>query len=251
MGTSTSSKGPNNRSPLVPPWADLDGEGPGPDPDPHRFQAFRTQLGKFVSGRDPQHLKKALRSYARSSTGGSGVAPRRYQAMAQAGGGLYAALSQLQGQPAQAPIYLRNCVGRPVREAIDALVNALVPNNGDADRIRAALNDALADCLNGVATFEFGIFDDAMLVSVMLAYVVRCIFEQIILDSKDAFAKAKTPAQAERAERELKELITVVTEQHMRPLFDQGGHAMTPDQIQHVQLEAIREVWREWENYEP
>jgi hypothetical protein len=250
MGTSTSSKGPNDRSPLVPPWADLDGAGPGPNPDPHRFQAFRTSLGKFVSQGDGRHLRSALRSYARSSTGGSGVAPRRFQAMAQAGGALYSTLQQLRAHPGQAPIDLRGLAGRPVREAIDAIVNALVPNNGDADRIRAALDQSLAECLVGVAVFDANLFDAGMLIDVMLAYVARCIFEQIVLDSKDAFAKAKASGQVERAEIALWELVKVVAEQHMRPLFVGQGAPMTAEQIQRLQIEAIRAVWRDWENYE-
>jgi hypothetical protein len=251
MGTSTSSKGPNNRSPLIPPWADLDGLGPGPNPDPNRFQAFRTALGKFVSQGEPRQLRKALRSYARSSTGGANVAPRRYQAMAQAGGALYTALNQLRIDPARAPVNLRALAGRSVRDAINAIVDALVPDNGDSDRIRAALNESLAECLVGVATFDFAIFDEAMLISVMMAYVAHCIFEQVVLDSKDAFAKAKTAGQVERAEIALWQLVQAVTEQHMRPLLEGQRAPMTADQIQNLQIEAIRAVWREWESFEP
>lgn len=251
MGTSTSSKGPNNSSPLVPPWADVDGAGPGPDPQPNRFRGFRTSLGRFVSSGDRTYLQKALRGYARSATGGAAVGSRRFGAMAQAGGDLYGVLSQLRTDPASAPVNLRALAGRTTREAINAIVDALVPQNGDADRIRAALNEALATCLDGEAAFDFNSITDEMLMEVMVAYASQCVFEQVVLDSDRAFAKAKTPKQAEDAERGLLELVKAVTEKHMRPLLEGQLQTMTNNQMQAAQLAAIREVWREWEDYQP
>lgn len=251
MGTSTSSKGPNGNSPLVPPWADIDGAGPGPDPEPNRFQGFRTSLGRFVSSGDRSYLTKALHRYARSSTGGSEVGPRRFGAMAQAGGGLFDVLNQLRNDPANAPLALRALAGRPTREVIDAIIDALVPENGDADRIRAALNEALAQCLDGVETFDFASITDEVLTEVMITYACMCVFEQVILDSNRAFGKAETPAQAEAAEQALLELVKAVTDKHMRPLLDGTIQAMTHAQVQAAQLTAITEVWKEWETYEP
>lgn len=251
MGTSTSSRGPNNNSPLVPPWADVDGAGPGPEPQPNRFRGFRTSLGRFVSSGDRTYLHKALRGYARSATGGSTVGPRRFGAMAQAGGGLYGVLNQLRNDPVNAPVNLRALVGHSTQEAINAIVDALVPENGDSDRIRAALNEALATCLDGEAVFDFNNITDEVLMDVMVAYAAQCVFEQVVMDSDRAFAKAETPRQAEDAERDLFELVRVVTEKHMRPLLEGQLQAMTNDQMVAAQLAAIREVWREWEDYQP
>lgn len=251
MGTSTSSRGPNNTSPLVPPWADVDGAGPGPEPQANRFRGFRTSLGRYVSSGDRSYLQKALRGYARSATGGSAVGPRRFGAMAQAGGGLYGVLNQLRTDPQNAPANLRALAGRSTREAINAIVDALVPQNGDADRIRAALNEALATCLDGEAVFDFNNITDEMLMELMVAYAAQCVFEQVVLDSDRAFAKAQTPKQAENAERGLLELVKAVTEKHMRPMLEGQLQAMTNDQMQAVQIAAVREVWREWEGYRP
>lgn len=251
MGTSTSSRGPNNSNPLVPPWADVDGAGPGPEPQPNRFRGFRTSLGRFVSSSDRAYLRKALRGYARSATGGSAVGPRRFGAMAQAGAGLYGALNQLRFDPANAPVNLRVLAGRSTREAINAIVDTLVPENGDADRIRAALNEALSTCLDGEAAFDFNNITDEVLMDVMVAYATQCVFEQVVLDSDRAFAKAETPKQNEDAERDLFALVREVTEKHMRPLLEGQLQAMTNNQMQAAQLAAIREVWREWEDYQP
>ena len=221
------------------------------NPQPNRFRGFRTSLGRFVSSGDHTYLHKALRGYARSATGGSTVGPRRFGAMAQAGGGLYGVLNQLRNDPVNAPVNLRALVGRSTREAINAIVDALVPENGDADRIRAALNEALATCLDGEAVFDFNNITDEVLMDVMVAYAAQCVFEQVVMDSDRAFAKAETPRQAEDAERDLFELVRVVTEKHMKPLLEGQLQAMTNDQMKAAQLAAIREVWREWEDYQP
>jgi hypothetical protein len=251
MGTSTSSRGPNNSSPLVPPWADVDGRGTGPTPPPNRFQGFRTALGKFVRTGNQSYMRSALRSYASTSTGGSAVGARRFGAMVQAGGGLYEALDQLRRDPANAPVDLQRLVGKSTREVIDALVDWLVPENGDADRIRTALNDSLSECLDGADEFDFGSLTDDVLMDIMITYVSNCVFEQIMLDSNRAFAKAQTPEQAETAEHALSELVTVVTEKHMTPLIEREIRTMSNADMQAAQIAAIKDVWREWEDYQP
>jgi hypothetical protein len=251
VGTSTSSRGPKNTNPLVPPWADVDGAGPGPDPAPNRFSGFRTSLGRFVSGGDHSDLRKALGKYARKATGGAEVGPRRFGAMAQAAGGLYEILDGLRNNSADLPLNLRELAGRSTREAINAIVDALVPENGDGDRIRASLNEALASCLDGEAAFDFDSITDEVLMDVMVAYAAQCVFEQVVLDSDRAFNKATTPQQAEEAENALLELVRVVTEKHMTPLLENRLQVMTSAQMQAVQIAAIQEVWREWEGFQP
>ena len=251
MGTSTSSRGPKNTNPLVPPWADVDGQGPGPLPEPNRFRGFRTSLGRFVSGGDPGDLHKALGKYARTATGGSGVGPRRFGAMVRAAGDLYEVLDGLRKNSPDLPVNLRALAGLSTRDAINAIVDALVPENGDSDRIRASLNEALASCLDGEEVFDFNNITDEVLTDVMVAYAAQCVFEQVVLDSDRAFNKATTPQQAENAENALWELVQAVTEKHMRPLLENHVGGMNSAQMQTVQTEAIREVWREWEDYQP
>lgn len=250
MGTSTSSRGANNRSPLVPPWADVDGAGPGPKPNENRFKSFRTHLGKFVANGDGQQLRKALHSYASSSTGGSSVGPRRFGAVAQAGAGLFGTLNQLRTNASDAPVNLAALAGRPTREVINALVDALVPENGDADRIRTALNEALSACLDGVPEFDFTSITDEVLVNLMVAYTALSIFQAVVMDSDRAFTKGATPESVERAEKDLMQLVEVITDKSMQPLLKNKMGSLTTDQMQAVQLAAIKEVWKEWEDYQ-
>lgn len=249
MGTSTSSKGPGGESPLVPPWADTDNQGPGPTPSPQRFREFRKNLGKFVRAGDQNYLRSALSQYASTATGGSAVGPRRFGAMARAGGALYDVLASVQSGAQSIGINLESLNGRDTDLVISILVEALVPNDGDADRIRVALNEALSECLEGFSEFDFAHITDDMVVQLMLAYVSRCVFGQVVLDSKDAFAKALTPQQAEVAENTLFELVKSATDKHMRPLLAGNPRALGRSQIEAAQISAIKEVWTEWEAY--
>ncbi len=140
--------------------------------------------------------------------------------------------------------------GRPTREVIDALVDALVPENGDADRIRSALNEALSLCLDGVVAFDFASITDEILVNLMVTYTALSIFQAVVLDSDRAFTKGATADAVERAEKELMQLVEVVTDKHMKPLLAGKIAALTTDDMQAVQLAAIKEVWKEWEDYQ-
>ena len=254
MGTSTSSRGPGSNSPLVPPWADVDGLGPGSTPPPDRFRAFRTALGKFVSSGEDRQLRKALGHYARTSTGGSTDGARRFGAMARSGGALFDTLSALRGGGnAQdvTGVNLSGLSGADTDIAIEAIVDALAVVDGDADRVRAAMTEALSECLEGLDEFDFAHISDEMLVAVMLAYTRNCIFVQIMLDSRDAFSKAAATGRLEQAEQALRELIRSVTDKHMGALLDKGAQKLDGKQMEGVQLRAIREVWSEWEAYEP
>jgi hypothetical protein len=251
MGTSTSSQGPGSGSPLVPPWADTDGQGPGPVPEPQRFRGFRTNLGKFVSGGDQADLLAALRGYAGSATGGSAVGPRRFGSMARAGGALFDALSALRDGREVAGIDLGSLIGRDTGTAIDAIVRALVPADGDADRVWVAMNEALSECLEGLDEFDFAHITDEMIINTMLTYVAHCVFEQIVLDSRDAFAKARVPDRLEQAERALQAVVRAATDMHLAPLLSQNVPTLNGAQVEAAQLRAIQEVWAAWEGYEP
>jgi len=250
MGTSTSSRGPSGTSPLVPPWADKDGLGPGPAPEPQRFQGFRTSLGRFVSSGDGAQLRAAIGRYARTATGGRAVGPRRFGSMAQTGGALFDAMSAFRDGNDAAGLDLAALNGRDTDAVIDAIVHALVPPDGDADRVRVAMNEALSECLEGYEEFDFSSITDEMLVSMMLAYVRNCVFGQIVLDSNEAFSKG-SPARIEMAEKELRALVDAAVDKHMRPILSGKVRSFTGKQLEQVQLDATREIWAEWEAYEP
>jgi len=253
MGTSTSSKGPGGGSPLVPPWADVDEQGPGPIPESGRFRSFRVNLGKFVTGGDSAYLSKAIGHYAKTATGGRAVGPRRFGSMARAGGALFDTLVSFRDArnvTLESGIELSSLNGKDTDIAIDALVHALVPMNGDADRVRVAMNEALSECLDGLDEFDFSSITDEMLIRVVIVYAGRCIYQQLILDSGSAFSKAGADRIAQ-AESELLALVEAATEKHMAPLLSGDVRRLNGRQIEAAQATALREIWAEWEAYEP
>lgn len=254
MGTSSSSSGPGSNSPLVPPWADSEPDAPCPEPEEQRFREFRFHLGKFVSGggSDGERLQRAMGNYARKATGGGATASRRFGAMASAGGMLFDAMAALRdGQDPNLPgVDLGTLEGRPTQVAIDLLVNALVPPNGDADRIRVALNDALSEALEGQANFDFNQITDEIIAEMMIAYLTQCLYEQVVLDSDEAFTKATDPSQYDRAEKAMMGLIRAAADKHMAPLLTGNVRTFNGRMVREVQLRAIRDIWAEWEAYE-
>jgi len=168
--------------------------------------------------------------------------------MAVAGGDLISVLDDIRTNSPSLPVSLRQLAGRPVDHVIDAIVAALVPENGDADRIREALNEALSESLEGLSIFDPSILSAELITEVFLRYVERCIFEEIVLQSKDAFSKADS-SRVERAEKDLLALVIETTEDRMRPMIA-NGLSLTKNQLRDLQVDAIREVLLYWEGWD-
>src|SRR4051812_44589546 len=126
MGTSSSSKGPSSKSPLVPPWADAAPGTPVPQPEGQRFRGFRTEFGKVASGNGGS-MAKALQKYASAATGGSSVGPRRFGPAYGAGADLARALAGAQIQTDSGTFNLAALAGQPMDQAAQAIAEALAP----------------------------------------------------------------------------------------------------------------------------
>lgn len=248
MGTSQSSTGPGGSSPLVPPWADDQPQQPQTAPQPARFMAFRQSLGKFVSGGDRNDLKSAVGHYARKSSGGGASAARRMGSVTKAGAGLFGALSGMAPVPGEYSVDLGKLSGLPCEVAISAISQALATEDGDSDKIRAAMNHALVEALDGVETFDPKCITDDVIIDTMIGYLAESIFLQIVMDSDKAWNKADTPAQAMRAETELRELIKVVVDRHMAPKLAENVKNISRQQMVQIEREAIIDSWKEWES---
>ncbi|WP_228729472.1 hypothetical protein [Xanthomonas euvesicatoria] len=83
-----------------------------------------------------------------------------------------------------------------------------------------------------------------------MTYTALSIFQAIVMDSDKAFTKADSPEAVERAEKELMQLVEVVTDKHMKPLLSGKISQLTIEEMQAVQIAAIKEVWKEWEDYQ-
>lgn len=250
MGTSQSSNGPGGGSPLVPPWADDQTQQPQTTPQPARFMGFRLSLGQFVSGGDRSHLRTAVGHYARKASGGGSNAARRMGSVTQAGAGLFGALAGLPAGPGEVTIDLGSLTGLPCELAISAITQALATEDGDSDKIRAAMNRALTEALDGVETFDPQSITDNVIVDTMIGYLSESIFLQMVSDSGKAWNKADSPLQAVRAETELRELIKVVVDKHLAPQLTSNVRKLSRQQMAQIERQAVVDAWSEWEAYQ-
>jgi hypothetical protein len=251
VGTSQSHPGPGGKSSLVPPWADDQPQQPLPIPQSLRFKPFRQAFGNFVSTGDPSKLKSALGHYARKSTGGRNTAARRLGNTVKAGAALYHTLtggaSVADGDVA---IDVGSLAGMSCELAINSITQALTPSGGDSDKIRSAMNCALAEALDGVVIFDSNAITDDVIINTMIVYVSESIFLQVVQDAGQAWIKADTPSQAIVAENSLRELIKVEVDKHMAPMFRESIRSLTKSQIARIQRDVINAVWSEWETYQ-
>jgi hypothetical protein len=225
MGTSQSSAGPTGKSPLVPPWADGASQSQNQTIGP-RFKAFRQQLGKAIESGDGSHLRSALGHYARTSTAGASNAGSRLDGAIKAGSALFGLLGSISQPPVGQTIELSKLAGLPCDNAVAALVESLVIMDGDSDKTRSSMNDALIEALDGVEYFDPTIVTEDLLVNVIIDYLSNCIFLMIVGDAGHALDKAKDASDSIRIEESLQELIKVVVDNKMQPKLTEGTHKL-------------------------
>lgn len=248
MGTSASSKGSNGNQPLVPPGTDDQPGKPVPPAPPQRFKAFRTSFGKFLKGGDGSDLKRALGHYARTSTGGSAVAPRRYGAVYSSGGDLYEVLSSLGGDGSDAAargLSKDSLNGRPLDEVCQRLAETLAPENADKDRIRAAIDEAMIVVL-GEGDFDLDRLDEETVHRIISEYLSQSIFQDIVEEVGGSWANAPDEQRTPEAEAELLELIRVVVDKKLGSRMSGAGE-INRTAVQRFMREAVTEIWNEWE----
>ena len=159
-------------------------------------------------------------------------------------------LAGLPAGPGQASVDIGSLAGLPCELAISAITQALTTDDGDSDKIRAAMNYALAEALDGVETFDPNCIKDDVIIDTLIGYLAESIFLQMVMDSGKAWNKADTPAQAMRAETQLRELIKVVVDRHMAPKLTGNVRTLNRQRVTQIEREVIIDAWQEWEAYQ-
>lgn len=201
-------------------------------------------MGRLLSG-GGGGLKSALKKYA-GGTGGSSIAITRMQNIVTAGTGLHDTLSQTPGN--RQAVNLRNLTGMDCETAIEKITRELTPVGGDADTIRAAMNHALSNALEGVENFDENAITEDIIVEIMIEYLSDSIFQGIIRESSGAFEKADSPLRQVKIENELREVIRVDVDRQMKPLIDGNIRTFSLSRIESLQNTVIKNVWEVWED---
>ena len=250
MGTSSSRKGPSARSPLVPPWADADPGKPVPDPEGQRFRGFRTEFGKVAAGSGGS-LAKALNKYASSATGGVEVGPRRFSPAYAAGADFARALAGGEPLPTgEQPLDLKRLAGRPMDEAAQEIAEALAPENADADQIRSAVQEALAEVLGGEATFDPAAITSDQVVAILVEFFARVLFQEISAVAGDAWKKAPSVERSTTTESQLFEIVRAAMDHHLSPRLAGDLASVSREEIASLERAAIADIWEAWSESE-
>ncbi|MBT0780837.1 hypothetical protein [Paracoccus sp. pheM1] len=247
MGTSASSKGSGTDQSLVPPWADDSPGEPLPDLEPKRFRAFRRAFGTYLKSGKQADLDKALGHYARSATGGRGVGPRRFGAVYTSGSDLYSVLSSIAGDGGLADtrgITKDQLAGQPIDVVCQRLTDALVPPNGDADKIRGAMNEAMIEVL-GTADFDPDRLDEDAVQRILGEYLSQAVFQEIVEEVGGTWSQAAANATP-GAESRLLETIRAIIEVTLGPQLD-GRTNVPRAEIHSFMRKTLDDVWAIWE----
>lgn len=251
MGTSASSKGSGKNQPMVPPGTDDQPGAPIPPTPPKRFQAFRTSFGKYLKGGDVRDLRRSLGHYTRTSTGGSTVGPRRFGSVYTTGGQLYDVLNSLSGDGTVATergLSRESLVGQPLDVVCQRLAEALAPENGDSDRIREAIDEAMLEVL-GEGDFDPDQLDTDSINRILGEYLSQSIFQEVVEEVGGSWANAPDEQRTAEAEAELLEVIRVVVDKNLGPRLAGAGNVTQAD-VHRFMRESVTEVWQEWESYD-
>lgn len=278
MGTSASSTGPNNKSPLLPPWAEQSGSvevgsdngadvsappqevdngkvqeqipGSVPNiPSPNRLTGARRAFGDYAkSGSDSSNLRGSLKKYSRSSGGGYGVS-RRLASGITAGSGL---LGMMQGNSVKyndRTLSLSELNGLTTDQAIDRISDHLTPDNGDAESVRLAIDFALAEVLPDEEKFDESMFTDDVVTEAISCYLTDLIFQDVVDGMGRAWFHAEHASKHHKMEEELRDLIKVITQSKVEKITsDNGGH-LSQANITKIQIDAISQTVDEWESF--
>lgn len=284
MGTSASNTGPNNKSPLLPPWAEQgdpvevessggqDGDDgqqvsdkvevdngkvqeqiPGPVPNippSNRLTGARRSFGDYAkSGDTRSSLGSSLKKYSKSSGGGSGTS-RRLASGITAGSGL---LGIMQGDSVKVndrTLSLSELNGLSTDQAIDRIAEHLTPENGDADSVRLALDFALAEVLPEEEAFDASMFTDDVVQEAISCYLADLIFQDIVNGMGKAWFYVEHPSTHHKIEKEIRDLVKVITESKLEKLMRDNAGKISQENITKIQIDVISQTVNEWENFD-
>ncbi|WP_288129863.1 hypothetical protein [Microbulbifer sp.] len=284
MGTSASNTGPNNKSPLLPPWAEQgdpvgvgsggDEEGddgqklpdkieidndkvqkkiPGPIPNipsPNRLSGARKSFGDYAkSGGTGSNLRNSLKKYSKSSGGGAGTS-RRLASGITAGSGLLGIMQGDNVRVSSRTLSLSDLNGLSVDQAIDRITEHLTPENGDADSVRLALDFALAEALPEEEAFNASMFTDDVVQEAISCYLADLIFQDIVNGMGKAWFHVEHPSKHHKMEEELRDLVKVITESKLEKVVGNNSGEISQENITKIQIDVISQTVDEWENFD-
>ena len=238
MGTSASNKGNRGSNPIIPSWVNpnkpsitIPNEPVKPDvplkptetiepPVPelperpaekdkkkiNRYAAFRRYLTQFSKGKDPEVLRKAIRSYISVSLGGSRTAYGRFSGGLVAGGSL---LDYVARTSPESEKFFNDLEGHSPEDIINQLAEKVIPKNGDFDGIKQAIVFSLFSLLELKPDFfDKPLSEPGELAFLFESFISNLLSCQIIHDGGDAINKSDISVDLEG---EIRSIVKIKT----------------------------------------
>jgi hypothetical protein len=239
MGTSTSNRGQNGKTPLVPSWLDDNGDGdftplnppqsPKPDgdgkqpdnnstqptfPDPKRFSAARGNFTRYINsgGSRGGNLRHAASSYVKHSAGGSQNATKRLGSARGSTAKLFSVVAGFASGGVSATarrLHLGDIIGKTAKDAFLRIMDFVCPDGSNTDEgiARSAYIDALYAMpdwenkqIETLTPPEFLAFTEIYMASVIEGKLVNDIGNKL-------FSLPKDIATIENIQEQMKEFI--------------------------------------------
>lgn len=249
MGTSSSSKGPKGKNPLVPDWADDQPGAPLPSPDPNRFRSFRRSFGEYVASGGRPNLEKVLGKYAREATGGSSVGPRRLGTVISAGGTFAETLRDIAQGKDTSGLKSSDFEGKPVEKFAQALADIISGDSPDVDWIAEAAQEAILVALDIDDNFNNESLTQDNITIILVEFLSISIFRLVLNDAGDAWARADDATDAISRENELLDLTRTMVDRSFRSEMADNQNDLASSRVQGYMRSTAREVWDRWERY--
>ncbi|MDE2735346.1 MAG: hypothetical protein OXI72_13195 [Gemmatimonadota bacterium] len=185
-----------------------------PAPQPARFRVARRNFSSFArsGGNDRGALRRAVRDYVRSGTGGSRRATRRVGASRVAAGGMFNILRGFQRDGIDTTLRqhnLENLVGRPVVDVFLGLTDVICPDGGSIDEgiARDAWLETIAD-LDQLGIENLDGLSTEQLQEVFLTFAAHAIETRLFQDiGTNGFRMAADLSAVEAFEAQLHDYI--------------------------------------------
>lgn len=287
MGTSTSSSGPGAGVPLVPPWAQTggpdtvlpnpnqpSGNSPAIPPEtaitpqipsagqtsevvlapPRRFVGARRSVGRFAQTGSAGDLKRGLGHYVRG-IGGAAQGVRRMATTVRTASALFNTLSALgSGQTAGLDLNGVNpasLAGRPAKEVMDVIIEAIRPNDGtqDSEANRMSIASATADLLTQFSDVDLTALTPDQINLLVERYIAQDLCQRLELDvGQTLHSRAPTHEEAVRRMDAIKDYINAEVQSQFLARRNRGEH-LQRNQVAKLVEEVMLDVFHVFERY--
>lgn len=284
MGTSASSTGPNNQSPLIPSWAEQSpsvtvepdqgskgeneinqggketdnekvqheiGKLAGTANSANRFAGARRDFGNYAkAGGSSSDLRRALKNYSKKGSGGGKTTSRRLASGITAGTGLLGVMRGDTVTVNNQSISLSDLKGLSTDQAIDRIASHLAPDNADSDSVRIALDYALEEALPDTEDFDPNGFTEEVIQQAIGCYLTDLIFQDVVEGMGRAWFHVEPASKHHSMEVELRELIKVIAQEQLDKVTSGNPSNITRQNITKIQADAIAMTVEEWESFD-